>query len=61
MAKPTKLLLSLELKHNKDTKGTYVYTMMAPNGVEAGNIYLPKMLLGPKPGDKLIIDIRQPD
>ena len=58
MAKsPASESVNLGLKFAKETKGTYVYTMVAPNGVEAGSVYLPKLLFPGKPGEELEMKI----
>jgi hypothetical protein len=59
MAKsPASAEITLGLKWAKDTKGTYVYTMVAPNGVEVGGVYLPKLLFVSKPGEEMEMVIR---
>lgn len=54
-------LAELNLKVAKETKGTYVYSMVTAQGVEIGGVYLPKLLFSAgKPADKLIMVIRDP-
>lgn len=49
--------IELELKLLKETKGTYVYTMVS-NGIECGSVYLPKLLFtAGKPGIALSMRI----
>lgn len=54
-AKPTETI-TLELRFAKETKGTYVYTMVKDEA-ELGNVYLNKLLFKGKPGESLMMNI----
>lgn len=60
-ADDTTPLVQLKLKHAKTTKGTFVYDIIAPNGMSAGSIYLPKLLLPREPGEILTMVLIEGD
>lgn len=60
-APSTAALVTLSLRAAKETKGTYVYTMVNENGIEIGGIYLQKLLFKAKPADKLKMVIGDAD
>jgi hypothetical protein len=48
--------VTLDLRYTKDTKGTYVYTMVK-DGVDIGGVYLQKLLFKAKPGEQMTMVI----
>lgn len=45
--------IKLTLKLAKETKRTYVYEMIAPNGAGIGSVYLPMLLFVGKPKEEM--------
>jgi hypothetical protein len=55
---PASAEIKLGLRKVKETKGTYVYTMVAPNDIEIGSVYLSKLLFVSKPADEMEMVIK---